>query len=183
MDEPDWANVDEEELWKFVGWHLANKGIQSVLVGGAVVAIYSRGAYRSGDIDLVEPLISKASEIKSVMEELGFYKITRHYVHPKCNHLFIEFLSAPVSIGDDYKIIPDEKEIEGKILKIFSPTDCIKDRLSSYIHFNARECLDQALLVARSQRFEMRMVKEWCLNEGALGKDAFEEFETLLRMT
>lgn len=51
MDEPDWANVDEEGLWKFVGWHLANKGIQSVLVGGAVVSIYSRGAYRSGDID------------------------------------------------------------------------------------------------------------------------------------
>ncbi|EKR98771.1 hypothetical protein [Leptospira mayottensis] len=155
----------------------------SKCVGGAVVSIYSRGAYRSGDIDLVEPLLSKASEIKSVMEELGFYKRSRHYVHPKYNHLFIEFLSAPVSIGDDYKIIPDEKEIEGKILKIFSPTDCIKDRLSSYIHFNARECLDQALLVARNQRFELRKVKEWCLKEGALGKEAFEEFEKLLRIT
>ncbi|EKR64455.1 hypothetical protein LEP1GSC036_3634 [Leptospira weilii str. 2006001853] len=55
MDEPDWVNADEEGLWKFVGWHLANKGIQSVLVGGAVVSIYSRGAYRSGDIDL-EPV-------------------------------------------------------------------------------------------------------------------------------
>ncbi len=117
------------------------------------------------------------------MEGLGFYKRSRHYVHPKCNHLFFEFLSAPVSIGDDYKIIPDEKEIEGKILKIFSPTDCIKDRLSSYIHFNARECLDQALLVARNQRFEMRMVKELCFQEGASGKDAFEEFEKLLRIT
>ncbi|EKO16008.1 IS3 family transposase, partial [Leptospira kirschneri] len=34
-----------------------DKGIQSVLVGGAVVSIYSRGAYRSGDIDLVEPFL------------------------------------------------------------------------------------------------------------------------------
>jgi hypothetical protein len=32
MEEPDWSVVSEEELWKFVGWHLANKGIQSILV-------------------------------------------------------------------------------------------------------------------------------------------------------
>lgn len=109
MKEPDWENVTEEELWKFVGWHLANKGIHSVLVGGAVVSIYSKGAYRSGDLDLVEPLISKASEIKSVMEAIGFQKESRHYVHPKCKHLFIEFVSGPVSIGEDYRIVLDEK--------------------------------------------------------------------------
>lgn len=27
MDEPDWSIVNEEELWKFVGWHLDSKGI------------------------------------------------------------------------------------------------------------------------------------------------------------
>ncbi len=41
MDEPDWESINEEELWGFVGWHLANKGIHSILVGGAVVSIYS----------------------------------------------------------------------------------------------------------------------------------------------
>ncbi|WP_078131394.1 hypothetical protein [Leptospira kirschneri] len=180
MDEPEWEAVNEEKLWKYVGWHLADKGIQSVLVGGAVVSIYSRGAYRSGDIDLVEPIVSKAEEIKSVMEGIGFRKVSRHYVHPKCKHLFIEFVSGPVSIGEDIQIIPDEKEFEGKILKIFSPTDCIKDRLCSYIHFKARECLDQALLVAKNQRFDLRQIKEWCFREGELGRSAFEEFQALL---
>lgn len=179
MNEPNWKTVTEEELWKFVGWHLANKGIHSVLVGGAVVSIYSKGAYRSGDIDLVEPLISKASEIKSVMEAVGFRKVGRHYVHPKCKHLFIEFVSGPVSIGEDYKIIPDEKEFNGKILKIFSPTDCIRDRLASYIYFSSRECLDQALLVAKSQHFNLERVKKWCLREGVSGQRAFEEFYSL----
>ncbi|MCW7480055.1 hypothetical protein [Leptospira kanakyensis] len=181
MEEPNWSEVNEEELWKFVGWHLAHKGIQSVLVGGAVVAIYSRGAYRSGDLDLVEPLLSKASEIKTTMESIGFSKVNRHYVHPKCQHLYIEFVSAPVSIGDDYKIVPDEKEFQGKILKILSPTDCIKDRLASFLHFKARECLDQALLVAKSQNFDLEKVKEWCLNESSSGKEVFEEFVNLYK--
>ncbi|TGN10395.1 hypothetical protein [Leptospira ilyithenensis] len=181
MEEPDWSNVNEEELWKFVGWHLANKGIQSILVGGAVVAIYSKGAYRSGDLDLVEPLLSRAADIKSVMESIGFNKVNRHYVHPKCKHLYIEFVSAPVSIGDDYKIVPDEKEFKGKILKILSPTDCIKDRLASYLHFKARECLDQALLVAKTQKFDLEKVREWCLNEAGNGKDVFDEFANLYK--
>ncbi|UOG32652.1 hypothetical protein [Leptospira noguchii] len=180
MDEPDWKSVNEEELWKYVGWHLAEKGIQSVLVGGAVVSIYSKGAYRSGDIDLVEPIVSRSKEIALVMENIGFRKTRRHYVHPKCKHLYIEFLSGPVSIGEDFKIVPDEKKFKGKILKIFSPTDCIKDRLASYIHFKARECLDQALLVAKNQRFDLRQIKEWCFREGEIGKSAFEEFQALL---
>ncbi|PJZ29115.1 hypothetical protein [Leptospira kmetyi] len=180
MDEPEWETVNEEELWKYVGWHLANKGIHSVLVGGAVVSIYSRGAYRSGDIDLVEPIISKGKEIKFVMEGIGFRKVSRHYVHPKCKQLFIEFVSGPVSIGEDTQIVPVEKEYEGKILKIFSPTDCIKDRLSSYIHFKARECLDQALMVAKNQRFDLRQVEEWCIREGEIGQSAFKEFKSML---
>ncbi|WP_411824642.1 hypothetical protein [Leptospira sp. 'Mane'] len=181
MKEPDWSEVNEEDLWKFVGWHLANKGIQSVLVGGAVVAIYSKGAYRSGDLDLVEPLLSRAADIKAVMESIGFNKVNRHYVHPKCKHLYIEFVSAPVSIGDDYKIVPDEKEFKGKILKILSPTDCIKDRLASYLHFKARECLDQAVLVAKTQKFDLEKVREWCLNEAGNGKDVFDEFTNLYK--
>ena len=40
-------------MWKFVGWHLAKNGIETILVGGAVAAIYSDGIYKSGDLDFV----------------------------------------------------------------------------------------------------------------------------------
>ena len=53
MKEPRWADCTEEELWKYVATHLAQNGIDTILVGGAVVAIYSDGAYKSGDIDFV----------------------------------------------------------------------------------------------------------------------------------
>ena len=43
----------EEELWKYIAVHLKSKGIDTILVGGAVVSIYSKGLYRSGDLDFV----------------------------------------------------------------------------------------------------------------------------------
>lgn len=53
MKEPDWKTCSEEQLWKYVAAHLAKNGIDTILVGGAVVAIYSEGAYKSGDLDFV----------------------------------------------------------------------------------------------------------------------------------
>lgn len=70
-------------------------------------------------------------------------------------------------INDDIKIQPDVKIIEGQKLYIYSPTDCIRDRLASYIHFKARECLDQAALVAKKFPFNQKKVKDWCVAEGA----------------
>lgn len=54
MKEPNWSTCTEEQLWKYVASHLAKNGIDTILVGGAVVAIYSGGAYRSGDLDFVQ---------------------------------------------------------------------------------------------------------------------------------
>jgi hypothetical protein len=45
MEAPDWSHCTEEELWLYVAWHLEGEGIRSVLVGGAVVAIYTEGLY------------------------------------------------------------------------------------------------------------------------------------------
>jgi predicted nucleotidyltransferase len=53
MTPPDWKSCTENELWRYVAWHLEGEGIRSVLVGGAVVSICTKGAYRSGDLDLI----------------------------------------------------------------------------------------------------------------------------------
>lgn len=45
----------EEELWKYVAGALAESGVDVILVGGAVVSVYSKGAYKSGDLDFVTP--------------------------------------------------------------------------------------------------------------------------------
>ena len=172
MKEPDWQNSTEEDVWKYVASHLAKNGIETILVGGAVAAIYSDGIYKSGDLDLVLKNYVEG-KITPLMKEIGFKQSSgRHYVHPKCDK-YIEFMFGPVGIGDDVKIKPDIKNVDGQKLYIYSPTDCIRDRLASYIHFKARECLDQAALVAQRFPFNSSKVKAWCKSEGA--PEVFEE--------
>lgn len=166
MKEPKWENCSEEEVWKYVGWHLAKNGIETILVGGAVAAIYSAGIYKSGDLDFVLRTHIEG-KLTEVLASIGFQKTSgRHYVHPKCDK-FLEFMYGPAGIGDDVNIKPDAKKVEDQILYIYSPTDCIRDRLASYIHFKARECLDQAVLVAQRFPFDHKKVKSWCASEGA----------------
>jgi hypothetical protein len=78
--EPRWETATEEEVWKFVAWHLAKNGIQTILVGGAVAAIYSDGIYKSGDLDFVLKTYS-ADVIPKVMASIGFKQsVGRHYI-------------------------------------------------------------------------------------------------------
>lgn len=166
-----------EELWKYVASELSSKGVDVVLVGGAVVSIYTEGAYKSGDLDFVLNDFSR-EKLNKVMNDLGFLQRGRHYTHPDCKHLFIEFASFPVSIGNDYNLIPEEFEVNGSIIKIYSPTDCVRDRLSSYIHFSAHDCLDQAVLVANRHPVDLQKIKHWCKLEG--GEKEWENFNKLL---
>lgn len=164
----------EKELWEYVAVHLKKKGIDTILVGGAVVSIYSKGAYQSGDLDFVRASMF-VTKLEESMGEIGFQKHGRHYIHPECKQLYVEFPGGPpLGIGEDNTIVPDEIEVEGTVIKILSPTDCVKDRLASYIHFKAPEGLDQAVLVAKNQELNLASINKWCKNEGAVW--AFEDF-------
>lgn len=175
----DFKNCSEEELWRYVAVHLKSKGIDAVLVGGAVVSIYSEGAYRSGDLDFILTDFFVLN-LPDVMAEIGFKKQkSRHYIHPECRHLFIEFPSGPLEIGDDSEIVPAEIEIEGHRIKILTPTDCVKDRLATYIHFKNRVGLEQAVLVARKHPVNLSKIQQWCSKEKS--QDVFEEFKSYLK--
>ncbi|HRO67783.1 MAG TPA: hypothetical protein PL182_09495 [Pseudobdellovibrionaceae bacterium] len=71
MKEPLWENCTEEDVWQYVGWHLAKNGIETILVGGAVAAIYSEGLYKSGDLDLVLKTYIEG-KITPIMGSIGF---------------------------------------------------------------------------------------------------------------
>lgn len=175
MKEPNWVNCKEEELWRYVAWHLDEAGIYSVLVGGAVVAIYTEGIYQSGDLDII-PDDFERKRLAPVLEKIGFFPSkSRYYKHEKCKHLVLEFPKGPVGIGDEYPIRPAEIEWEGRILRLLSATDCVKDRLAAYIHWGVRDCFDQAVLVCLRQEHSVNLenIKKWCLAEGGLA--AFEE--------
>ena len=169
MKEPNWSDCDEQTMWTYVAWHLQGDGISSVLVGGAVVAIYTDGLYQSNDLDIIADDFKRA-KVDGVLQRIGFERTkSRYYRHPNCDHLVVEFPPGPVSLGEQIQIEPDEVEIEGRTILILSPTDCIKDRLASYIHWKTRDCFDQAVLVYHQQkdRVNLEEVRRWCCGEGS----------------
>jgi hypothetical protein len=44
---------------------------------------------------------------------------------------------------------------------LLSPTDCVKDRLAAYYHWNDRQCLEQALLVAAMRTVYLKEIERW----------------------
>lgn len=149
--------------------HLAGEGIATVLVGGAAAAVHSAGAYRSGDIDLLIDSYPRPSSDKldSVMASIGFTRRGRHHVHPECHHLFVEFIFNALHIGKDYRIEPTTLNVNAQHIRVLSPTDSIKDRLTSYHYFGARECLDQAILIAKVNVIDWASVESWAKKENA----------------
>jgi hypothetical protein len=101
-----------------------------------------------------------------------------HFRNPKCPHFFIQIVSGPLGIGDDLNIKPKELKLEGQSIRILTPTDCIRDRLSAYIHDGVQSLLDQAVLVAKRQPFEDRKIKKWLLADGH--EDVYKEFKAKL---
>ena len=175
MTPPDWRTCDENELWRYVAWHLEGEGISCVLVGGAVVSIYTDGAYRSGDLDLIA---SNRTGLDSALEKIGFLPSkSRYFKHPECDHLVLEFPKGPVELGEQYPVIPAEIAVDGRVIKLLSPTDCVKDRMASFIHWKSKDAFNQALLVCRAQadHINMNELAEWCEGEGALA--AFRELD------
>lgn len=159
-----------------VSAELSRNNITAVLVGGACVSIYSHNKYESIDLDYVTH--TPVSELKNVMNKLGFFqKSSRHFEHPKCP-FFIEFPSPPVAIGHEF---PIKKFKSIKSLKLLTPTDSVKDRLAAYYHWNDPQSLDQALMVAKYQKINLRRIKKWSVEEKFLEK--FERFRSLLKNT
>ena len=165
-----------EELAAFVCEALEKEGIETVLSGGCCVELYSKGRYTSDDIDLIDRFNGGHRKIKEVMERIGFteYKMKRYFVH-KDTSLFIEFPRGPLGVGD-----APVKEVSTRItetgsLKLLTPTDCIKDRLAAYYHWDDEQSLEQAIWVAMGNEFDMNSIEIWSIHEDKM--DKYQDFK------
>jgi hypothetical protein len=165
--------MTQAELGAYVQSHLRERGIEVVLSGGAVVAIYTSGKYVSGDLDFVNRYAIKRSMITIAMEELGFNEVGRHFEHPE-TEFFVEFPPGPLAIGESYAIELHELELDTGRLVLISPTECVKDRLAWFFHAGDHQSLLHAVLVARDQSVDLDEIKEWSKGEGKL--EEYEKF-------
>ena len=158
-------NMTQPELCAFVQSILSGRGISVVLSGGACVSFYSSNKYVSHDLDLVNVYAVKRRVIHEAMNEMGFSEQGRHYKHPETQYL-VEFLPGPLSIGSEPVKQVDEIRLSTGILRIISPTDCVKDRLAAYYHWGDRQCLEQAILVAKERKVDIEEIRRWSDAEG-----------------
>jgi hypothetical protein len=100
--------------------------------------------------------------------EIGFFSGKNRHFKSSETDLFLEFPPGPLSVGEEpIKEIITLNFSTGE-LRIISPTDCVKDRLTAYYHWGDRQGLEQAILVAKDNKIDLDEVERWSRGEGKL---------------
>lgn len=172
------SKMTQGEFGAFVQSQLRKNGIEVILSGGAAVAIYSNNKYISKDLDLINIFGVSRREIREVMTTAGFYEEGRYFRHPD-SQFFVEFPPGPLAIGQESIKQTVEKKLSTGILKVISPTDCVKDRLAAYYHWNDEQSLLQAILVTQQNKIELGEIRRWSQAEGQL--EQFEKIKNRLK--
>lgn len=173
------GEMSRAELAALVQEKLRDKGIDEILSGGSCVSIYSDEQYVSTDLDMIHSslLAPKRNIIRKALQELGFSEEGRYFIHPE-SELFVEFPPGPPSVGEEPVRQIDERRESTGILRLLSPTECVKDRLASYFYFQDEQCLQQAVLVAQENLVDLDEVERWSRNEDQY--DKFRQFKELV---
>jgi hypothetical protein len=75
-------------------------------------------------------------------------------------------------VGGEPVLAIEELRLETGTFRLLSPTDCIKDRLAAFYHWNDRQCLQQAVWVAQEKQVDWDDLERWSRQEGAIEKFA-----------
>ncbi len=157
------SNPDLKELACLIYETLKSNGIKAVLVGGACVSIYSKNRYQSSDLDFAT--YEELKPIEKALKKLGFLRTGRQFSHPDCPYL-IDFVNPPISVGHEAIHEFNTLQTSAGSLRLLFPTDCVKDRLSSFFHWNDSQALEQALMVAENHSIDLKDLKRWAKAEG-----------------
>ena len=88
----------------------------------------------------------------------------------------MDFSSPPIDIGNKNDPEIREDQYDGKLIRILTPTECIKDRLHKAFHWKDELALKASLEVALSRPFSIGKVKKFWADNNIMPK--FHEFET-----
>jgi len=170
------SEMSQAEFGAFIQSELRLENIDVVLSGGASVAIFSEGKYVSKDLDMVPEFSLKVRKLSDAMIKIGFEEQkTRYFIHPDTDHI-VEFPPGPLSVGSEpVKEIIEIEYVTG-ILRVISATECVKDRLAASYHWDDKQGLIQAVLVALRNNVDLDEIKRWSLVEGFPEK--FDEFHS-----
>lgn len=165
----DWENISIKELAAMVSDYLQKNDIKVILTGGSCVSLYSFNKYMSKDIDLITE--APLRKIAPIIKELGFESMSggRIFKNPKCEFL-VDFVAPPPSIEDEPILEFNNIKTPYGTIYLLTPLDCIRDRLCAYFYWDDLECLEQAVLVAKTNKVNFQKIKQWAESKGQLEK-------------
>lgn len=128
------------------------KGKRAVLVGGALVELYTAGAHVTGDVDVV----GEAAAIVPVLRRLGFARDGRVYAHPD---LDVVVDVAGLDLRPTEEVV--EIEVAGRVVPAVSIEDAIVDRLLAAKFWASATDWEQAVLlhVAHAPRLRQGVLR------------------------
>jgi hypothetical protein len=151
---------------------LEKHGISCVLVGGACVSIYTNDRHASKDLDFISPYSHEA--IAKALKEIGFECKGRYFLH-RSSELYVEFPSGPPAIGNQIPVKPEGTlKVKDTLIKMYSPSQCVMDRLAAWFHWNDRRSLIHAIWVCEKHPINLSKIRKWAAKEGEPEK--FEQF-------
>jgi hypothetical protein len=173
----DWGTITLKNFAAVISEKLRQGGVETILVGGACVSMYTKNRYQSYDIDLVTHASIKS--IVPILEEVGFRREgTRHFIKKGCP-FFIDFVSPPAALGSEPVVDRSKVKTKYGTIVMLTATDSVKDRLAGYYHWKDPQSFEQALLIAREHNVDLKEIERWSRKEGATErhKDFMKELE------
>jgi hypothetical protein len=161
------GEMTQIEMAAFIQTCLEKHSIHVTLSGGAATGFYSQNQYISADIDLVNDFSVDRKKIEKPMLTIGFTERGRYFVHPESVHL-VEFPPGPLTVGLEPVKKIEIIELDSGGLRIISATDCVKDRLAAFYHWQDEQCLYQARLVTKNTNVDLSEVERWSRHEGKI---------------
>lgn len=149
-----------------------------LLSGGSCVTLHSSGKYVSADLDFVLRQDVASRIVEAALAELGLRRVGRVFTRPGAPAA-VDILPPPPAIGGEPVRSHETRRIGRRVLELLTPTDCVKDRLGAFFHWDDRQALAQAVLVARACAVDLREIRRWSLAEDR--QERYREFRAALR--
>ncbi|QYK52322.1 MAG: hypothetical protein KF824_08635 [Fimbriimonadaceae bacterium] len=138
-----------------------------VLTGGRAASIYAPEQYQSRNLDFMMRFSVAGKEALDELQKLGFEPSEGSmYKHSK-NPITIDFIVGDILIGE--RLIQEWATMrrQAQVLFLLKRTDCICDRLASYLYSNDLSALSAAAAVYARTQPDIEPIREWLIREKA----------------
>ncbi|MBN1282478.1 MAG: hypothetical protein JXA24_01735 [Proteobacteria bacterium] len=156
-----------------VSRHLSQAGYDPVLTGRACAAAYIGARIKPKTLDFVLTEY-EVPELAEAMRTIGFMRSGLYNYVSRRSPVDVVFSPPPLAVGDHLVKETAVMKAKGGSIRLLTPTDCCRQRLSMYYRWGDREAFDDAVELALCHEIDMDLVKRW--SDWEWCSDRFEEF-------